>query len=215
MFSQHAARKRGRKVPRQLEFPRHGGRREGAGRKRGDKASHHPRPAFTRSTPVHVTLRVQDDVPSLRSSRRFAAIRRSFAAARGLHGMRLVHFTVLGNHLHLIVEADGSGALATGMQGLNVRLAKALNGVLARRGRVFADHYHGRLLLSPTEVRNALDYVKNNAQHHYGEKGVDPFSSAAPDAAEVLARPLGWLLEVGWRRARPRRTRGSSSTREV
>ena len=123
--------------------------------------------------------------------------------------MRLVHFTVLGNHLHLIVEADGSGALATGMQGLNVRLAKALNGVLGRKGRVFADHYHGRLLLSPTEVRNALDYVKNNAQHHYGENGVDPFSSAAPDAAEVLARPLTWLLEVGWLRARPRRTRGS------
>jgi REP element-mobilizing transposase RayT len=205
MLSKLRRPKRRQSRPRQLEFPKHGGRRDGAGRKPGNKVTHHARPAFTRPTPVHVTLRIENDIPSLRSSRRFAAIRRSFKAARGLHGLRLVHFTVLSNHLHLIVEADGSAALATGMQGLNVRLAKALNGVLARKGKVFADHYHGRLLLSPTEVRNALDYVQNNAQHHYGEKGADRFSSAAADAVELLARPLTWLLEVGWLRARRRR----------
>jgi hypothetical protein len=43
-----------------------------------------------------------NDVPNLRSSRRFAVIRRSFAAAKGLHGLRLVELTVMGNHLHLM-----------------------------------------------------------------------------------------------------------------
>jgi REP element-mobilizing transposase RayT len=69
-------------------------------------------------TPAHVTLRVMNDVPSLRSSRRFAVIRRCFAAAKGLHGLRMAEFTVMGNHLHLIVEAETSGALTRGMQGL-------------------------------------------------------------------------------------------------
>jgi putative transposase len=41
--------------------------------------------------------------------------------------MRLVEFTVLSNHLHLIVEADNSTELSRGMQGLCVRLARALN----------------------------------------------------------------------------------------
>jgi len=189
--------------PAQREFTFHGGRRLGAGRKRGNKASHHPRPAFDRPMPAHVTLKVREDVPSLRSSRRFATIKRSFAAARGLHGLRLVEFTVLSNHLHLVVEADSSVALAKGMQGLNVRLAKALNALLRRRGRVFADHYHSRLLRTPTELTRAIRYVLGNAFHHYGDDCA-AFSSSEPGALELLAVPRGWLLRVGWRRAPPR-----------
>jgi hypothetical protein len=188
--------------PAQLEFPTHGGRRRGAGRPKGVRVSHHSRPAFDRVTPAHVTLRVLDDVPSLRASRRFAVVRRSFAAARGLHGLRLAHFTVLNNHLHLILEADSSEALSRGMQGLCIRLAKALNRVLGRKGTLFADHYHSRLLRSPTELVAAIRYVLTNAERHFGEHGPDPFSSLAPDGAEVVAEPRGWLLRTGWRRAR-------------
>jgi hypothetical protein len=71
------------KRPVQLEFPRHGGRRKGAGRKPGGRATHHARPSFDKLTPAHVTLRVLDDVPGLRSSRRFAAIRRSSRPREG------------------------------------------------------------------------------------------------------------------------------------
>jgi putative transposase len=161
-----------------------------------------PRPVFERLTPAHVTLRILDDVPTLRSSRRFAVIRRSLAAARGLHGLRVVHFSVLSNHLHLVVEADSSSALAKGMQGLNVRLAKALNAVLGRRGSFFADHYHSRLLRSPTEVANAIRYVETNAHRHYGERGLDWFSSWAPGMQNIVCSAMGWLLTVGWRRGR-------------
>jgi hypothetical protein len=145
-----------------------------------------------------VTLRVLDDVPNLRSSRRFAVIRRSFAAARGLHGLRLTHFTVMSNHLHFIVEADSSAALSKGMQGLGIRLAKALNGALDRKGSLFADHYHSSLLKRPRQLWNAIRYVLGNAGHHYGEKGVDRFSSAAPEHRDILASARGWLSRVGW-----------------
>jgi len=136
--------------------------------------------------------------------RRFARLRECFRAARGRLGLRLVEFSVLSNHLHLIVEADDSRALSSGMQGLAIRVAKALNALLGRSGRVFADHYHSRLLKTPTELTRAIRYVVENANHHYGDRGADFFSSRGHGAAAELAAPIGWLLRVGWRRARPR-----------
>jgi REP element-mobilizing transposase RayT len=198
-----------------FDFRTHGGRRKGAGRKpKGDRAlvSHKERPRFEKPTPAHVTLRMGNDVPGLRSSRRFATIRKCFADAKGLHGMRLVEFTVMGNHLHLIVEAESNEALSRAMQGLCIRLAKALNAVLRRRGgRVFADHYHLHLLRTPTEVKNALSYVSGNAEHHFGEAGLDWFSSQNPELRELLLAPITWMLSVGWRHAKSRRQRRVSA----
>src|SRR5262252_7815971 len=183
-----------------LPLPRRGGKRRGAGRKpKGDKAlvSHMARPRFDRVTPSHVTLRVKKGLPSLRSSRRFAAITACFGKARGRFGLRLVEFSVLGNHLHLIVEADSSEALSRGMQGLCIRLAKALNKALSHRGSVFADHYHSRLLRSPTELARAIAYVLENAAHHFAGAKTDAFSSAV--TRDALAVPRGWLLRLGRR----------------
>src|SRR3989442_9169600 len=82
------------------------------------------------------------------------------------------------------------------------RMAKALNRVMGARGRVFADHYHARLLRTPTELVNAIAYVLGNSAHHYGgESGGDPFSSANCDRELLLGKPRSWLLRAGWRRA--------------
>jgi putative transposase len=105
---------------------------------------------------------------------------------------------VLGNHLHLIVEADDSRSLSRGMQGLCIRIAKALNKMMSRSGRVFADHFHSRLLRSPAELTRAIAYVLGNALHHFGKGAIDAFSSVAPHGESMLAHPRSWLL----RRAR-------------
>jgi len=57
---------------------------------------------------------------------------------RDRFGFRLVHFSVQGNHIHLVVEAQDERSLASGLQGLGVRIAKALNRVMGRKGTVFA-----------------------------------------------------------------------------
>jgi hypothetical protein len=130
---------------------------------------------------------------------------------RDRFGFRLVHFSVQGNHLHLIVEAEDERALARGMQGLGVRIAKALNRVMGRKGAVFADHYHSRILRSPTEVANAIAYVLMNFLHHfpgevrrYAQDLRDRFSSAWREQGKdpPVVPPRTWLLSVGWR-ARP------------
>jgi putative transposase len=184
----------------------HGGRRRGAGRPASDKVPHAARPLFDKPMPAHVVLSVRDDVPNMRSSRRFRAIRGCFAAARGRLGMRLIEFSVLSNHLHFVVEADDSISLARGTKGLAVRVARALNRERGHTGRVFADHYHLHLLRGPTELVNGIRYVQKNGNRHYGFVGADECSSVARDAWEVLARPLGWLLSFGWRRGRGNET---------
>ena len=139
-------------------------------------------------------------------------------------GFRIVEFNVLGNHLHLIVEAAGKQALSLGIQGFCVSAARRLNPALMRKGNLFAHRYHSRGLETPREVRNALRYVLLNRKHHDAEKTwgrfwIDPWSSAAwfggwaqpvrPDApwkrellemAKPTAAPETWLLATGWKR---------------
>ena len=189
---------------RQLSFPTRGGRRDGAGRPRGNRASHASRPRFSRATPVHVTLRMRHHVWNLRSRRSFRRIRSCFEKARGRFGARLVEFSVQGNHLHLILEADDHQALSRALQGLCIRIARALNKMMGRAGKVFGDHYHARLLRSPAALAGAIAYVLGNAAHHFGVRGADPYASRAPDAQASLAAPRSWLLREGWRRVKAR-----------
>jgi len=187
----------------------HGGKRTGAGRKpKGRRAlvSHAARPQFSKPMPVHVVMRVRRHVWNLRSKRSWRRMQTAFVAACGKFGMRLIEFSIQGNHLHLLVEADSQRALSRAMQGLSVRIAKGLNAMMNRKGAVFADHYFARLLESPTKLVKAIAYVKGNHTHHFGHHGTDPYSSWAleeNDRRKVLARPQSWLLRVGWRRVDP------------
>ena len=190
----------------ELDLPRRGGPRDGAGRKpKGPRAlvSHAARPRFNKPTPVHVTVRVAQRVWNLRSRRCYRVVTAAFAAARGRFGLRLIEFAVLGNHLHLVVEAHHNQALSRGMQGLSVRIAKAMNRLIGTRGAVLGDHYHAHLLETPTKLVNAIAYVLGNAAHHYGIEGRDPFSSAACDRQLLLCVGVSWHLRECWRRARP------------
>ena len=145
----------------------------------------------------------------MRRQRVVSALEEAFRQARNRFGMRIVHYSIQGNHLHLIVEADDREALAKGMQGLAIRVAKTLNRLFDRAGRVWADRYHAHVLRSRREVANALRYVLGNFARHarqWGERVAqyaDTFSSirflglAAPDAP--VASPRTWLLRTGWR----------------
>src|SRR5262245_4042255 len=129
----------------QLREPkRWGGRRDGAGRKAGERPAvrHLSRAEFRRPTPAHVTLRMCRDLPSLRTVPIVREIERSFAKGCERPGFRLVHYSLQGNHAHLIVEADDRGALGRGMMSIASRLARAVNRVARRTGRVLAERYH-------------------------------------------------------------------------
>jgi len=215
-------RSAGPQLPLALLDPRRwGGRRPGAGRKPGPqpRVPHRARPRFPGRHPAHVTLKVRPDVPSLRTIRLVHEIERSFAAACDRGDFRLVHYSLQSNHAHLIVEAAGPEALARGMGAIGARLARAVNRVFSRQGRVLAERFHMRVLATPREVRRALAYVLLNARRHAKNVlrgvGLDPASSArwfhgwryVPPAAELaqkgpppVAQARTWLVTKGWQR---------------
>src|SRR5690242_1508676 len=110
-----------------------GGAREGAGRPRlapGRRSpAHIARPGLKRRFPLHVTVRMAPWVQTLRRKKALRVIERAFWKAQGRFAMRLVHFAVEENHLHLIVETTDKNALRRAITGLNVRIAKGLNKV--------------------------------------------------------------------------------------
>ena len=119
--------------------------------------------------PVHVTWRVVRQLPSLRRDKLMAAIRRAFVKGKDRFQFRLVHYSVQHNHVHMLCEAPNARELARGLNGLAVRVAKAVNRALKRKGKVFADRYHNRILTTPSQVRWALGYVLCNTRRHNAE----------------------------------------------
>jgi REP element-mobilizing transposase RayT len=192
---------RAREPQLDLKFRTWGGRRRGAGRKPGPGGPgvpHRTRPALAARFPVHVTYRLVRGLPSARRPTLFREMRTAFAAGRARFGGRLCHFNVQGNHLHLVVEANDRDSLRRAMQGLAIRLARAINRVLGRTGKVFADRYHMRILRTPAEVRNALHYVVENCWEH---RPVRPDFFVEQDYCSSLAwrdrlvvKPRTWLL---------------------
>jgi REP element-mobilizing transposase RayT len=219
------------RAQRELSFGQHGGWRPGAGRKPNKKLSkrtpHRSRPELAARYPVHVSMRLRKGLRrSLRSGPCYRAIRKCLRAARDRLGCRIIHYSVQGNHIHMIVEARDEKALGRAMKGFCVRVAKRFNKLAGRRGQVFAKRYCAEYLRSLRQTRNALVYVLQNAKRHALEmlnlgpeclhRGwVDPCSSAAyfdgwkrgcrrwlppPDSEPAVMSPEVWQLKVGWKR---------------
>jgi len=208
-----------------------GGKRAGAGRKRRFERSnvpHRARPKHHGSHPVHVTLRSL--FRPLRSQHVFPTVCLAVKGAtkRDEKRFRVVQFSVQWDHVHLVVEASDKRALSSGVRSVAIRIARYVNELVRRRGRLWADRWHGRELTSPGQVRNTLVYVLANFRKHAKTRlgaGVDAFSSSVcfegwrgfargaelPRAGPLFHRAMGkhvvvsesktWLAATGWRRA--------------
>ena len=230
------ARARKKHVQVELEFKTWGGKRKGAGRPPKTYRSserHIPRERFDRLTPVHVTLRLVHGFGTLRKRDTYKALRKATMAVLGRSDFRIVHLSPETDHIHLIVEAETDGALSRGVQAFEISASQHLNRAISkrrgskRRGKVFADRYHSRLLKSPTQAHHTLAYVLNNWRRHdqdedWGETrlwDVDYMSSAVsftgwkelttqpliydidPVHRLCVSRPQSWLLHTGWQKA--------------
>jgi hypothetical protein len=197
-----------------------GGPRSGAGRKPGPNpcVPHRRRAGVAARCPAHVTVKLRTGLPSLRSVALVRTLERSFAAACDRGDFRLVQYALQDSHAHLVVEAANARALGRGMMALASRVARAVNRVFGRRGRVLAERYHLHVLRTPREVRAALAYVLLNSRRHSRRVGcpgeLDPASSGrwfdgwrwtppsmgGNPGCTPIARARTWLLSLGWQR---------------
>jgi REP element-mobilizing transposase RayT len=208
---------------------RWGGRRKGAGRKPKNgvkaRAAHGRRPERKAKVPVHVSMRVVGGVPRLRQRRGYQIARRALVVANRFDGARICEISIQGNHVHLIVEANGREALTKAMRSFANSVAKNVNRWRARRGAVLEDRYHVVALETPAQTRAALAYVLGNWRRH-GEdlrlggprRMTDRYSSGPyfggwdtplppkigapfPDDGPLATKPArSWLLTEGWKK---------------
>ena len=127
---------------------------------------HEIRPTLAASYPLHITLRVQPAIKTLRDFDIYPAFQKAtITAAKFGQSMdddqwfRIVHLSIQSNHVHLLVEASSSDALSRGMQSFEISAAKWINKAVGkrfkrrRRGSVFADRYHAEPITSPMQTR--------------------------------------------------------------
>jgi REP element-mobilizing transposase RayT len=160
--------------------------------------------------PVHIVLRVTQEIGRLRRAKAYAAVRLAMSALvlAGRTSFRVVHVSIQRHHIHLLCEADDRLALANGVRALCVSTARRLNALVSeergqpRRGRVFTDRYHATTISKPRQARHALAYVLNNWRRHREDHAglgearaqVDRYSSgiAFGGWAERDGAPFAW-----------------------
>ncbi len=186
---------------------------------------HRQREGIVARVPVHVTIRLRRDVPTLRQPRFVRRFRSSLSEACIRHGFRVVHYSIQRDHVHLLIEAQTNYSIACGMKSVGARIGKLANRLFERKGKVLDGRYHLRPLRTPLEVHRALRYVllnhrhhaaKRRSQHHRAEHVMvqpDPANSgrwfngwriatAPPNPHDIceVAPARTWLLRTSWRR---------------
>jgi putative transposase len=182
---------------------RRGGKRAGAGRKpvNGVKAgpSHRRRIAFRASQPVHISLRFVDGIVGRRMEI-YGALQKALVTTGKRTDMRIVHLSLQGSHVHLLVEADGKTALSRGIGAFKISAAKWINRAIwegagsrgkLRKGKVFAERFYCEVIETPRQARNALVYVLNNWRRLREDRG--------EDESKLVDRFSTGVLFDGWK----------------
>src|SRR3569623_3730821 len=144
------ARRRKRHIQQPL-FTQRGGKRAGAGRpvtpgRYRASERHRARPKITKATPVHVTLRVVEQLHVLRTLDAYTAVRRAMTCIYTKRDCRIVGVSIEQSHDHLLVAAHDKVALARGMQAVQISAATHLNAMYSRwRGIPFKNRRRGRV----------------------------------------------------------------------
>ena len=112
------------------------------------------RAKFNKSQPLHITIKLVKGLPSLRRNAEHGVVRGALADSKDAKGIRIVHFAIQRDHLHLIVEAPDRNAVTRGMQSLLVRLTKRLNKLWNRSGAILRERYHDEVIKTPRQMRN-------------------------------------------------------------
>ena len=158
--------KRSSQLALPLEAPKRGSGTNGGRRPKNPcrrNVKHRVR-VIAKRWPVHVVIRLRTEIPSLRCAPGWNAVRGALATQLRRRDFRICHLSVQRTHLHLLVEADNAKALASGMGGFQIALARRILVWMKTRGDVFSDRYFATSLRTPTQIRNALAYILNNCQ---------------------------------------------------
>lgn len=138
---------------------------------------HTAREKISKPTALHLTIKVRENKADIKTKKILKALHQAIKRAR-FKKLKIIHYTLEYNHLHLVVEAHNNLILQKGMQALGVSLSKAINRIKQLKGAVYKHRYHFRKLASRREFKNALLYIfKNGMKHKRSMSLLDPYNS--------------------------------------
>ena len=130
---------------------------------------HTKREVIFRPSPTHLTIKLNK--ADIQNKFILKGLRHAIMRAR-LQGLRIVHYSLEYNHVHIYAEVTDNLSLAKGMKALGVSLVKI-------SGSCYKTRYHLRILRSASEVKNVLNYIlKNGIKHRRTKSVIDPYNSA-------------------------------------
>lgn len=138
---------------------------------------HIARDEIRRLTPLHLTVKIEKQKAGLRNKSILKTLHTSIKKARQ-KGLKIIHYTLEYDHIHLLVESDNNETLGRGMQSFGISFSKGINKIKATKGKVFKTRYHFRKLKTPKEVKNAINYIFGNSiKHKNAISVVSPYNS--------------------------------------
>ncbi|MDO9181155.1 MAG: transposase [Bacteriovorax sp.] len=138
---------------------------------------HISRPRIKRLTALHLTIKVRANKADIKSKKILEALHHAIKRAR-LKKLKIIHYTLEYNHVHLLVECNDNNILHLGMQALGISFSKAINKIKSLSGGVYKHRYHFRKLATRRELKNVFHYIINNGKKHKRATSmIDPYNS--------------------------------------
>lgn len=162
-----------------------------------DKGIRHiERPKYDRATSFHLTIKVRANKADIQNKKILRALHHAIKRAR-LKRLKVIHYALEFNHIHLLVESSGHEILHAGMQAFGISLAKAINRIKKVRGTVYKHRYHLRQISNARQLKNVLHYIfRNGIKHKRCVSILDPYNSAV--AEPLLPKLYPSLGQMIW-----------------
>jgi len=150
-----------------------------AGRKPKTDAGirHTARPELERPSSLHLTVKIEKEKANLKNKFILKILKKAILNARRFN-LKIIHYSLEFDHVHLLIEAENNIILGKGMQSFGVTFSKAINRHRNVSGQVYKHRYHFRKITSAKQLKNVMNYIfKNGVKHGTSKTIVSGYNS--------------------------------------
>ncbi|MGZ3787001.1 MAG: transposase [Bacteriovorax sp.] len=138
---------------------------------------HTSRPFLKKPSSLHLTVKIKKNKAEMKNKSVFSLLKRAILNARR-QGLKVIHYSLEYDHVHLLIEAENNHILGKGMQAFGGTFSKAINRMRKLKGGVYKHRYHFRKISSARELKNVMNYIFTNGLKHKTAKNiVNPYNS--------------------------------------